>query len=58
MENDILIVDHISLLKSTDLVDRERILELSKNVDKVFQKMQRCRVAFKRASKMRKIFNI
>jgi hypothetical protein len=58
MEKDILIMDHISLLKSYDFVDGERMRELSKNVDKVFQRMQRCRVAFKRASKVRKIFNI
>lgn len=51
-------MDHISLLKSYDFVDGERMQELSKNVDKVFQRMQRCRVAFKRASKVRKIFNI
>ncbi len=58
MENDILIVDHISLLKSSQFVDGEKMQKLSKNVDKVFQKMQRYRVAFKRASKVRKIFNI
>ena len=58
MENDILIVDHISLLKSSQFVDGEKMQKLSKNVDKIFQKMQRCRVAFKRASKVRKIFNI
>jgi len=58
MEKDIIVLDHISLLKSTDFVDGERIRELSQDVDKVFLRMQRCRIAFKRASKVRRIFNI
>jgi hypothetical protein len=51
-------VDHISLLKSSQFVDGEKMQKLAQDVDKVFRRMQRCRVAFKRASKMRKIFNI
>jgi hypothetical protein len=36
----------------------DQIKKLSQKVDKVVHFMQRCRIAFKRASKVRKIFNI
>lgn len=58
MEKDIIVLDHISLLKNSNFVDGERIQKLSQDVDRVFRSMQRCRIAFQRVSKVRKIFNI
>ncbi len=58
MEKDIIVLDHISLLKSSNFVGGERIQKLSQDVDRVFRNMQRCRIAFQRASKVRRIFNI
>ena len=58
MKKDIIVLDHLPLLKTSDLVDGERIQKLSQDVDKVFRRMQRCRIAFQRVSKVRKIFNI
>ncbi len=53
MEKDIIVLDHISLLKSADL-DGERIQKLSQNVDRMFRAMSRRR---ERMVKVKRIFN-
>ncbi len=53
MEKDIIVLDHISLLKSGDL-DVERIQKLSQNVDRMFRAMSRRR---ERMVKVKRIFN-
>lgn len=58
MEKNIIVLDHTSLLKSYEFVSGERILELSKNVDKVFRVMSRRRRALDRIAKAKSVFNI
>jgi len=53
MEKDIIVLDHISLLKSNDL-DGHRIQKLSQNVDRMFRVMSRRR---ERMVKVKRIFN-
>jgi hypothetical protein len=53
MEKDIIVLDHISLLKSADL-DGHRIQKLSQNVDRMFRAMSRRR---ERMVKVKRIFN-
>ncbi len=53
MEKEIIVLDHISLLKSADL-DGERIQKLSQNVDRMFRAMSRRR---ERMVKVKRIFN-
>lgn len=58
MEKDIIVLDHISLLKSSCFADGERIQKLSQEVDKVFRVMSKRRRAFDRIAKAKRVFNI
>ena len=57
MEKDIVILDHISLLKTYE-VHGSKIKELSKGVDRMFRAMSRRREALERMVKVKRIFNI
>jgi len=58
MEKDKIVLDHLPLLSASNIVDGERIQKLSQGVDRIYRLMNRRRKAFKRCSKVRKIFNI
>ena len=58
MKKDIIVLDHLPLLKTSDLVDGERIQKLSQSVDKMFRAIHRRRYALERIVKVKKIFNI
>ena len=58
MKKDIIVLDHLPLLKTSDLVDGERIQKLSQSVDRIYRSMNRSRQAFKRVLKVKRIFNI
>ena len=58
MEKDIIVLDHLPLLKSHNPVDGERIQRLSQKVDKMFRAMSRRRHALERIVKVKRIFNI
>lgn len=58
MEKEIIVLDHLPLLKASNIVDGERIQKLSQSVDRMFRTMYRKRHALERASKVKKIFNI
>ena len=58
MKKDIIVLDHLPLLKTSDLVDGERIQKLSQSVDRMFRAMSRRREALERMVKVKNIFNI
>ena len=58
MEKEIIVLDHLPLLKASNIVDGERIQKLSQNVDRMFRTMHRRRYALERIVKVKKIFNI